>query len=261
MSEAERNRYDRIVKIQAYYAQGYTQASIIKLMKLTHNTIGKYAKGDPYKLCQFDSSGMKTVNYESYREDIVGYLRQNMAYTDICAKITVGGYTGKLTQVRKYCHKLIAELGIEYNSRKNSVGAFVKENQKFDVHCIKKSDIIQYIWSDKELELHDAVYIIRKYPAVFDIIECVRDFKNIFIEKSAELLKQFTEKYSTSGIKSIKSFASGLLIDYDAVKNSVVSDLSNGFVEGNNNKIKAIKRSMYGRAKIDLLRVKILHCR
>ena len=261
MSEAERNRYDRIVKIQNYYAQGYTQASIIKLMKLTHNTIGKYAKGDPYKLCRFDVSGMKTVNYESYREDIVGYLRQNMAYTAICAKITAGGYTGKLTQVRKYCHKLIAELGIEYNSMKNSVGATVKENQKFDAHCVKKSDIIQYIWADKELELHDVVYIIRKYPVVFEIIECVRDFRNIFIEKSAELLKQFTGKYSTSGIKSIKSFASGLLLDYDAVKNSVVSDLSNGFVEGNNNKIKAIKRSMYGRAKIDLLRVKILHCR
>jgi len=228
-------------------------------MKLTHNTIGKYAKGDPYKLCRFDTSGMKTVNYESYRKDIIGYLRQNMTYTDICAKITADGYTGKLTQVRKYCHKLIAELDIEYNSRKNSIGAIVKENQKFDTHCIKKSELFQYIWSDEELDLHDVIYIIRKYPAVFDIIECVRDFRNIFIEKSTELLKQFTEKYSTNSIKSVKSFASGLLIDYDAVKNSVVSNLSNGFVEGINNKIKLIKRTMYGRAKIDLLRVKVLH--
>jgi len=230
-------------------------------MKLTHNTIRKYAKGDPYKLCRFDISGMKTVNYESYREDIIGYLQQNMTYADICAKITADGYNGKLTQARKYCHKLIVELGIEYNSKKNFVGAAVKQNQKFDTHCIKKSELLQYIWSDKELDLHDVIYIIRKYPAVFGIIECVRDFRNIFIEKSAELLKQFTEKYSASDIKSIKSFASGLLIDYDAVKNSVTSNLSNGFVEGVNNKIKAIKRTMYGRAKIDLLRVKVLHCR
>jgi transposase len=230
-------------------------------MKLTHNTIRKYAKGDPYKLCRFDISGMKTVNYENYREDIIGYLRQNLTYADICAKITADGYNGKLTQARKYCHKLIAELSIEYNSRKNFVGAAVKHNQKFDAHCIKKSELLQYIWSDKELELHDVIYVIRKYPAVFDIIECVRDSRNIFIEKSEELLKQFTEKYSTSGIKSIKSFASGLLIDYAAVKNSIVSDLSNGFVEGCNNKIKLIKRTMYGRAKIDLLRVKVLHAK
>ena len=259
LSHAEQNRYDRIVKIQEYYAQGYTQASIIKLMKLTHNTIRKYAKGDPYKLCRFDISGMKTVNYESYREDIIGYLRQNMMYKDICAKITTNGYTGKLTQLRKYCHKLIDELSIEYNSKKNSVGATVKQNQKFDVHCIKKSELFQYIWIDKELELPDVVYIIRKYPAVFDIIECVRDFRNIFMEKSTESLKQFIKKYSTSYIKSIKSFASGLMIDYDAVKNAVASDLNNGFVEGCNNKIKLIKRTMYGRAKIDLLRVKVLY--
>jgi len=261
LSRAERDRYYRIVKIQDYYAQGYTQASIIKQMKLTHNTVGKYAKGDPYKLCQSDTSGIKTVNYENYRDDIIGYLRQNLTYVNICAKITADGYNGKLTQVRKYCHKLIADLGIEYNSRKNFVGATVKQNQKFDAHCIKKSELFQYIWSDKDLDLHDVIYIIRKYPAVFDIIECVRDFRNIFIEKSAESLKQFIEKYSTSGIKSIKSFASGLLIDYDAVKNSVASNLSNGFVEGCNNKIKLIKRTMYGRAKIDLLRVKVLHAK
>jgi len=218
-------------------------------------------QGDPYKLCRFDTSGMKTVNYEDYREDIIGYLRQNLPFKDIYAKITEDGYNGKLTQVRKYCHKLLTDLGIEYNSKKNSVGVTVKKNQKFDTHCVKKSDLFQYIWSDGELELSDVVYIIRKYPAVFDIIESVRDFRNIYIEKSPELLKQFTGKYSTSGIKPIKSFASGLLLDYDAVKNSVVSNLSNGFVEGCNNKIKLIKRTMFGRAKIDLLRVKILHAK
>jgi len=204
---------------------------------------------------------MKTVNYEIYREDIIRYLQQNMKYTDICAKIMADGYNGKMTQVRKYCHKLIGELGIKYNSRKNSTGVHIKENQKIDAHCIKKSELCRYIWSDKELKLHDVVYIIRKYPDVFDILGCVRDFRNIFIEKSAELLKQFIKKYSASDIKSIKSFVSGLLIDYDAVENSVVSDLSNGYVEGCNNKIKLIKRTMYGRAKIDLLRVKVLYAK
>ena len=59
----------------------------------------------------------------------------------------------------------------------------------------------------------------------------------------------------------IKSFATGLINDYDAVKNAVVSDLSNGFVEGNNNKVKLIKRSMYGRAGLKLLRAKVISAR
>jgi transposase len=204
---------------------------------------------------------MKKVNYEHYREDIVNYLYQNMPYTDICAKITADGYNGKLTQVRKYCHNLITELGIEYASRKNSVGVYVKSQMKPKFHCVSAADVFQYICSGKELELSDVVYIINKYPRVLDILECVRDFRNIFIEKKPELLEQFIEAYSAIEIKPIESFASGLLMDYDAVKNSVSSELSNGFVEGNNNKIKVIKRTMYGRAKIDLLRVKVLHCR
>jgi transposase len=100
-----------------------------------------------------------------------------------------------------------------------------------------------------------------KYPNVWDILKCVRDFRNIYTVKSAALLLLFVVVYSFSSIKPIKSFASGLCSDYDAVKNSVVSDLSNGFVEGCNNKVKLIKRSMYGRAKLNLLRAKILLAR
>ena len=204
---------------------------------------------------------MKRVNYECYLDDIANHLRRHMQFKEIFERIVANGYNGSYSQTAAYCNKLIAELGIKYTSRKNSAGVRVKNNQKLDMHCITKSSIFQYIWSDKELELSDVVYIIRKYPLLFDIIECVRDFRNIFIEKSAELLKFFTKKYSVSSIKAIKSFATGLINDYDAVKNSVVSDLSNGFVEGNNNKVKLIKRSMYGRAGLKLLRAKIISAR
>jgi predicted transcriptional regulator len=204
---------------------------------------------------------MKRVNDECYRDDIANYLCRNMPLKEIFERIVADGYNGSYSQTVVYCHKLITELGIEYTSRKNSAGVCVKNNQKLDVHCITKSCIFQYIWSDKELELADVVYIIRKYPLVFDIIECVRDFRNIFTEKSEKLLKHFIEKYSVNSIKAIKSFASGLIHDYDAVKNAVVSDLSNGFVEGNHNKVKLIKRSMYGRAGLNLLRAKVISAR
>ena len=43
--------------------------------------------------------------------------------------------------------------------------------------------------------------------------------------------------------------------------NVVVSDLSNGFVEGINNKIKMVKRVMYGRCKLPLLKAKLIGSR
>lgn len=52
--------------------------------------------------------------------------------------------------------------------------------------------------------------------------------------------------------------ADGLSQDLEAVINAIVSDLSNGFVEEINNKIKMVKRVMYGRCKLPLLKEKLI---
>jgi hypothetical protein len=52
----------------------------------------------------------------------------------------------------------------------------------------------------------------------------------------------------------LKSFARGLLADYDAVRAGLTLAYSSSPVEGHNNRIKMIKRKLYGRANLDLLR-------
>ena len=44
-----------------------------------------------------------------------------------------------------------------------------------------------------------------------------------------------------------------------AVENAVASDLSNGFVEGTNSKLKMVKRTMYGRCSRQLLEAKLMY--
>ena len=51
----------------------------------------------------------------------------------------------------------------------------------------------------------------------------------------------------------------GLRQDYDAVRAALTYNWSNGIVEGHVNRLKLIKRSMYGRAKFDLLRLRVLY--
>ena len=53
-------------------------------------------------------------------------------------------------------------------------------------------------------------------------------------------------------------FAAGLRQDKEAVRAAIVEPWSNGPVEGQVNRLKLIKRSMYGRAKFDLLRQRVL---
>ena len=55
------------------------------------------------------------------------------------------------------------------------------------------------------------------------------------------------------------SFVRGVLADYDAVRAGLTLHHNSGPVEGNVNRIKMIKRKLYGRANFDLLRTRVLH--
>ena len=73
-----------------------------------------------------------------------------------------------------------------------------------------------------------------------------------------EELEEWYEKASSCGIKALKSFARGIKEDWDAVKNGMTYQWSNGQVEGQVNRLKMLKRQMYGRASHDLLKKRFL---
>lgn len=58
---------------------------------------------------------------------------------------------------------------------------------------------------------------------------------------------------------ALKSFAGGIEDDRDAVLAGLLFRWSNGQVEGHVHRLKAIKRALYGRATLDLLRKRVLH--
>ena len=66
------------------------------------------------------------------------------------------------------------------------------------------------------------------------------------------------ERAKTLNIKELNSFISGIKRDSEAVKSSIKYGFSNGLAEGTVNKIKVIKRIMYGRCSFEMLRKKVL---
>lgn len=74
-------------------------------------------------------------------------------------------------------------------------------------------------------------------------------------------LKIWLDSYGQSPISELKSFAYGIKMDIKAVNNAIELDTSNGIVEGYVNKLKAVKRVMYGRASVELLRTKMIFSR
>ena len=65
-------------------------------------------------------------------------------------------------------------------------------------------------------------------------------------------------KAATCGVQSLEAFAAGLQQDVASVRAALTTRWSNGQTEGHVNKLKLLKRQMYGRAKFDLLRRRLL---
>jgi transposase len=78
-------------------------------------------------------------------------------------------------------------------------------------------------------------------------------------DKLEEWLNQVTEKVAAAQLVEFGSFARGIRQDFRAVKNGLSLPYSQGQVEGQVNRLKTLKRNMFGRAKFDLLKARLLH--
>jgi transposase len=72
-------------------------------------------------------------------------------------------------------------------------------------------------------------------------------------------LDTWIESTNERGVAEVRRFALGLMGDLAAVKAGLTLEYSNGQTEGQVNRLKLVKRTMYGRATFDLLCQRVLH--
>ena len=77
-------------------------------------------------------------------------------------------------------------------------------------------------------------------------------------ERRHQDFDQWIESAKASEIRELKNFAVGLLRERAQLLAALTFPWSNGQVEGQVNRLKLIKRTMYGRANFDLLRQRVL---
>lgn len=87
----------------------------------------------------------------------------------------------------------------------------------------------------------------------------VQQFWAMVCERKKDEFQPWIIQAKTVGIIELKNFAQGLEKDSQAVEAALTYEWSNGPTEGHNNRLKMIKRQMYGRAKFDLLRKRVLY--
>jgi transposase len=95
-------------------------------------------------------------------------------------------------------------------------------------------------------------------PSFAAMRRLVLSFRGILCHGKASSLQRWVDEAEASGIEVMRRFVRKLKQDWAAVKNAVEQTWSNGPAEGHINRLKTLKRQMYGRARFELLRARML---
>ena len=95
-------------------------------------------------------------------------------------------------------------------------------------------------------------------PHLHALASHVTEFAKILTGLHGEHLDDWIAQVNADDLPALHSFTTGPRNDRAAVVNGLTMTHNSGGVEGNVNRLKMIKRQMYGRAKFDLLRKRVL---
>ncbi len=114
---------------------------------------------------------------------------------------------------------------------------------------------------DEKVQALDALLLhsIRQHPVLEQIYQLAQQFKSMLNNLQPSALDPWLAACANSQIADLQTFAVGLSQDYAAVRAALETKWSNGQTEGQVNRLKPLNRQMYGRAKLDLLRLRLLH--
>ena len=109
--------------------------------------------------------------------------------------------------------------------------------------------------SDDQLKCKE---ILARCPDLDAVAGHVTAFAELMCGLGGERLHEWIARVEADRLPDLHSFTAGLKRDLAAVVNGLTLPYSSGAVEGNVNRIKMLKRQMYGRASFDLLRKRVL---
>ena len=193
----------------------------------------------------------KTV-LDDYINMIYKMLRDKIYPPIIISYVVKSGFCGNINTLETQIKRIAKN---NFNLRLGMNWAYKFAYAK-DVLIFKRNEILRYITTknpktkrNENIEKH--IDIIKGKYGIIEVLEDIyNDFHGAVMGKDPDLLKKFIDKYEAS---IVESFISGLKDDIVSVNNAISSEVSSGFVEGNNNKFKLIKRILYGRANLNTL--------
>ncbi len=235
---------------------GYSIRKISRTLKCSRNTVSKYLNGDMESVC---SKSESAGDMDRYRDYVIKALSRGICRNNVYRDLKKHGFQYSRTAAYNYMNRMVKIYRIDVSSMKDTTPSQKEKlNQIRKYDYVSRKSVFRFLWLGEELNKHHLAYLYETYPKLRMLQTCIMEWRQIFRTGYQSLLYSFLDKYHTSEIKQIAGFVGGLMKDMEAVENAVSSPLSNGFVEGTNNKLKMIKRIMYGRCSCLLLAAKLM---
>jgi transposase len=241
-------------EVKKLLAEGMGYRTISKLLGISRTTVHKYA--------DLDTPPIKSIplknDYSSYLQVIEQELSKGSTlkatYQLIVARGFKGGRSAFFEQFKDHPLRQTSESTRFSAASKISKGIVSLSPRKISIYLsLSGFDKIQ-----NETEKAQMKQLVKTNAFIKKLRKQVQQFKEILKDGTPALLDQWMEATLLLKKKKLNTFVNGLKRDIQAVYNSITSTWSSGKVEGNVNRLKNIKRQMYGRASLELLKRKVI---
>lgn len=237
---------DRYSDIHRLITQGHSVSAIARRLHLDRKTVRRFRDTDLDTLLASARMGRP----KGVLEPFTGYLTERFTSgvtspTDLFREIRQRGYQGSDLPVRRYV------AGLRTGTVEPARGA-IPRPRKITKGIMLPRGALKRHEEDELLGVRVAC------PDIARACDLARTFHELLQHRCGHQLLAWVREVEREAPAPILAFAQGLCLDLDAVTAGLTLPWSSGLVEGHVNRIKTIKRTMYGRASFRLLRTRIL---
>jgi transposase len=237
------------LEVKRLKSEGHSIRSICRQTGIHRQTIKRYLKYEQYpQRAISQKKASLALPFESYLRKRWSEGQTN--HKELWREIKEQGFTGSSQSVYRLVSKYPKDSGAE--NLPPTLVVRIWSARKVSLLLSKPFEN-----QDEETQNYLRAFY-RRCPDANKASQLARKFKEMTDKLRKKRLGPWINNVLDSGIPALKNFAKGLLQDFDAVKAAVSLKWSNGQVEGQVNRLKNIKRQMYGRASFKLLRKRVL---
>jgi transposase len=248
-----RRRVERFEKVHEQRKQGLAIRQIARDLDMSRNAVRRYLRCET---CPGWNPGRpRRSRLDAHREWIDTRLSQgNTNAVELHKQLAYVGFRGSYGSVQRYVTKRLGAAGKKrerINAAKSPIVAPPSAKQ-LSFEWVRRSEKRK---PDEQTRL-DA--ICAGSDELASALEVADEFAKLIRKQSPGTLSDWLVRGEASPSTEVRRFAEGVRRDESAVHAAVTGKWSNGPVEGHVNRLKTIKRQMYGRAGFVLLRARVI---